>query len=152
MVNIENFRHIVRLVNTDLDGNKPVYMAIRKIKGVGFMYANLVCHLSGVDRNAKIGSLDVANVDKVKHVLENPDQYKIPVWMKNRRKDYEIGKDKHLLDTNLLVAKDDDIKRLKKIKSYKGSRHTAGLPVRGQNTKSKHRRNKGKALGVTKKK
>ena len=43
-------------------------------------------------------------------------------------------------------------KRLQMIKSYKGMRHAAGLPVRGQRTKSNFRKNKGKgSLGVKKK-
>ena len=41
---------------------------------------------------------------------------------------------------------------MKKVKSYKGVRHSAGLTVRGQKTKSNFRRNKGKlSLGVKKK-
>ena len=42
---------------------------------------------------------------------------------------------------------------MKKIRSYKGVRHTFGLPVRGQSTKSNFRKNKGKgSLGVQRKK
>jgi len=146
------FRHIVRIANTDLSGEKPLYMALKKIKGVGFMYANLVCHLSGVDKYAKVGNLSPSDVDKVKHVLEKPQEYPIPAWMKNRRKDYEDGTDKHFVDTDLALVKEDDVKRLKKIKAYRGFRHAYGLPGRGQRTKSKHRRNKGRGLGVSKRK
>jgi len=72
--------------------------------------------------------------------------------MLNRRKDYETGEDKHLLSSDLAFTKDNDIKMLKKIKSYKGMRHAFGLPVRGQRTRSNFRRNKGKVTGVQKKK
>jgi small subunit ribosomal protein S13 len=40
---------------------------------------------------------------------------------------------------------------MKKIRSYKGMRHAYGLPVRGQRTKSKFRKNKGKVKGVKRK-
>src|SRR3989344_2628458 len=43
-----------------------------------------------------------------------------------------------------------DIKRLKKIKSYRGVRHAAGQPVRGQRTKAHFRKNKTKGMGVKK--
>ena len=49
-------------------------------------------------------------------------------------------------------AQENDVKRLKRIRSYVGVRHGQGLPVRGQRTKSNFRRNKGKGpLGVKKK-
>ena len=48
------------------------------------------------------------------------------------------------------MKREFDIKRMKKIKSYKGARHSAGQPVRGQRTRS-HFRSRGKAVGVTKK-
>ena len=58
----------------------------------------------------------------------------------------------HLINTDLDLSKDGDIKRMKKVKSYKGLRHTWGLPVRGQRTRSNFRKNKGKvSLGVVKK-
>jgi len=71
--------------------------------------------------------------------------------MLNRRKDYEDGTDKHIILGDLKFTKDNDIKRMKKIKSNKGYRHAWGLPVRGQRTKSNFRKNKGKVTGVKKK-
>jgi small subunit ribosomal protein S13 len=40
---------------------------------------------------------------------------------------------------------------MKRIRSYKGVRHSLGLPVRGQRTRSNFRKNKGKVLGVKRK-
>jgi small subunit ribosomal protein S13 len=52
----------------------------------------------------------------------------------------------------LKFAKENDVKMMKKIKSYRGLRHQWSLPVRGQRTKSNFRRNKGKgSLGVKRK-
>jgi len=50
----------------------------------------------------------------------------------------------------LKLRKEFDIKRLKKVKSYRGMRHAFGLPVRGQRTRSHFR--KGRSVGVQKKK
>jgi small subunit ribosomal protein S13 len=55
----------------------------------------------------------------------------------------------HLITTELDLTIDNDLKRMKKVKSYKGVRHMLGQPVRGQRTKSNFRKNKGKvSLGV----
>ena len=50
------------------------------------------------------------------------------------------------------LKKDFDIKRLKKIKSYKGFRHSSKLPLRGQRTKGNFRKNRAKSVGIKKKK
>ena len=47
----ENFRYFVRIANTDLDGNKPIGNALRKIKGVSFMFANMICSVAGIDKD-----------------------------------------------------------------------------------------------------
>lgn len=144
----KNFKHLVRIVNTDLDGNKAIAPALRRIKGVDFMFANMACVLTGVKKDKKTGYLLDGEIKKLDEVIRNPKKYNAPSWTLNRRKDYEEGTDKHILTTDIKFIQDNDIKRLKKIKSYKGMRHAWGLPVRGQKTKSNFRRNKGKVTGV----
>ena len=148
----DNFRYFVRIVNTDLDGNKNIGNALKKIKGVSFMFSNMVCNLAGIDKMAKTGYLSDEQVKKLDEVLNNPSKFNVPSWMLNRRKNYEDGKDYHVTAGDLSFAEENDVKRMKKIRSYRGVRHGIGLPVRGQRTKSNFRRNKGKAsLGVKKK-
>ena len=53
--------------------------------------------------------------------------------------------------SDLELARDFDIKRLKKIKSYRGIRHVAGLPTKGQRTRANFRKNKKKGAGIKKK-
>ncbi|NQV08765.1 30S ribosomal protein S13 [Candidatus Woesearchaeota archaeon] len=148
----KDFKYIVRVVNTDLDGNKPIEIAMRKIKGVNFMFANIICYFAGVDNNKKTGYLLDGEIKKLDDVLKNPLKYNIPSWMLNRRKDYEEGTDKHILTSDIKFVQENDLKRLKKIKSYRGMRHAYGLPTRGQRTKSNFRKNKGKVTGVKRKK
>jgi len=140
-------KQLVRIANSDLDGSKGVMYALRKIKGIGFMMANAICASVGVEKNKKIGELSAEEISKIEEIIRNPKD--IPSWMYNRRKDYDDGTDKHLLTTNLNFAKEFDIKRLQKIKSYKGLRHAWGLPVRGQKTRANFRR--GTSVGVVKK-
>jgi len=148
----EEFKHLIRIANTDLDGNKPIAYALRKIKGIGFQFANFICVLSGIDKNEKAGNLNDENIKKLNEVIKDHIKLGAPAWMLNRRKNYEDNTDKHLITADLDFTKDNDIKRMKKIKSYRGVRHMFGLPVRGQRTKSNFRKNKGKVTGVKKSK
>jgi len=148
----DDFKYFVRIANTDLDGNKSIGNALKKIKGVGFMFSNMVCNIAGVDNALKSGYLTDEQIKKLDEILNNLSNYNVPVWMLNRRKNYDDGKDYHLVTGNLSFANENDIKKMKQIRSYKGVRHGVGLPVRGQRTKSNFRRNKGKSsLGVAKK-
>ena len=147
-----DFRHIVRIANTDIDGNKPLYKGLTKIKGVGFVFANAVATIASIEKKQKIGYLKDEEVKKIDNIIKNPLKANIPSWVFNRRKDFETGKDMHIVGADLDFIKDNDVKRMKKIKSYRGMRHAYGLPVRGQKTKSNFRKNKGKVTGVKRKK
>ncbi len=147
----KDFRYLVRIMNTDLDGNKQIVDALRKIKGIGFSFASAVCTLSNVDKAKKAGYLSEDEVKNIESHIKRSTGL-MPIWMLNRRKDLEEGTDKHLFTTDLDYTIDNDIKIMKKMRSYRGIRHGMGAPVRGQRTRSNFRRNKGKVLGVVKKK
>ncbi len=151
--NKQEIKHIVRVANTDLDGSKKISAALTKIKGISFVFANAICKTIKLEKDKKTGLLSEQDVSKLDDVIKNPLKFNIPKWMLNRRKDYETNEDKHLIGPNLNFTKENDIKRMKKIRSYKGSRHSAGLPARGQKTKANFRKKKGKSsLGVKRKK
>jgi small subunit ribosomal protein S13 len=147
-----NFRHLVRVASTDLDGNKAILYALTKIKGVSIMYANAILSVSHVAKDKQTGILTDKEVEELNTILAAPSKHGIPEWMFNRRKDYETGEDKHIISADLTFTKDNDIKRLKKIKSNRGMRHAWKLPLRGQRTKSNFRPSKGKLTGARRKK
>ncbi len=146
-----DFKHIVRIVNTDLDGNTPIRHALTKIKGVGYMFANGICNVAMIEKTKKTGHLSDDEIKRLEDIVKNPAKHSIPVWMLNRRKDFETGVDRHIVASDLGFIQNNDIRRLKRIKSYRGMRHAFGLPVRGQRTRSNFRRNKGKVMGVKRK-
>lgn len=149
----KDYKHLVRIINTDLKGNKQILYALPYIKGVGLMFANAICRKAKIDIHKKAGYLTDQEVKAIEDVIIHPAKYGIPLWMFDRRKDYDTGADMHIISGALEFAQEMDIKRMKKTKSYKGLRHQWGQPVRGQRTKSNFRRNKGKvSLGVVKKK
>lgn len=144
----KDFKHIVRIADADLNGNKPLYHGLRSITGIGFMFANMVCKISKIDRLKKVGYLTDDEIKKIDDIIKDPMKFGAPLWMLNRVNDWETGENKHLTGGDIKFVKENDIKIMKMIRSYKGVRHTFGLPVRGQSTKSNFRKNKGKVLGV----
>ncbi len=151
MAEEQKFKHIVRVANVDLPGEKAIKIALQKIKGVGTAFADVACTLAGIKKDTKTGHLNDSQVQKLTDTLTKPQESGMPVWMLNRRKDYESGEDKHLLTGTLGFVFENDIKRLKKTKTLHGMRHQKKLPVRGQRTRSNFRRNKGRVVGVKKK-
>jgi small subunit ribosomal protein S13 len=141
---------VVRIANTDLDGNKQLAYGLTKIKGIGYTMAKAVCIAAGLDPKRKLSSLSNEEIDLLEKVIRNPQQYGIPSFLLNRRKDLETGKDLHLVGAELEVAEKFDIKRQVELKTYRGWRHMLGQPVRGQRTRSKFRE-KGRVVGVMKK-
>lgn len=147
----KEIKYFVRIANTDLDGKKPIGHALTKIKGIGFMFSNMVCSLADIDKRKIAGIMSDNEVKRIDDIIKDPVKAGAPVWILNRRSDPIEGTNAHLITSNLTFTQDNDVKLMKKIKTYKGIRHSLGLPVRGQKTRSNSRKNKGKVLGVKRK-
>ncbi|MFH1445388.1 MAG: 30S ribosomal protein S13 [Nanoarchaeota archaeon] len=144
----EDVQQIIRLVETNLDGTKPVKSAIRKIKGISFMFSNaIVSKYPYPDK--KVGLLNEEELKKLEDIIINPQKYGIPNWLFNRKNDPLTGVTEHLSVSRLDMRKRTDVDAMKKIRSYRGIRHGLGLTVRGQRTRGSFR--KGKAVGVKRK-
>lgn len=136
---------LIRIFSTDIPGNFNVYHGLTNIKGISWAFSNAICNSLKLDKTKKIQDLTEKEIDQIQDFAKNPN---LPEWLLNRRKDEETGESKHILSTDLDMARDFDIRKMKKIKSYKGWRHATGQPVRGQRTKSHFRH--GGAMGVMK--
>ncbi|KAI9554917.1 hypothetical protein GHT06_020197 [Daphnia sinensis] len=124
----EKFQHILRILNTNIDGKIKIMFAVTSIKG----------------------ELSEEEVEKLITIMANPRQYKIPDWFLNRQKDIKDGKFSQVTSNMLENKLREDLERLKKIRAHRGLRHYWGLRVRGQHTKTTGRR--GRTVGVSKKK
>jgi small subunit ribosomal protein S13 len=142
-------RIIVRVLGTDVDGEKGVAQAILKIKGVGHSFANAICKVAKIDPVKKIGSFTESEIHELEEVIKDPIKHGVPVWVVNRRRDIETGADMHVSSSDVIVTKKFDVQRMIDKRSYKGTRHMLGLPVRGQRTRSSFR--KGRTVGVVRK-
>ncbi|GMP99762.1 hypothetical protein CsSME_00047115 [Camellia sinensis var. sinensis] len=145
----EEFQHILRVQNTNVDGKQKIMFAMTSIKGIGRRFANIVCKKADVDMNKRAGELTNQELDNLMTIVANPRQFKIPDWFLNRKKDYKDGKFSQVTSNALDMKLRDDLERLKKIRNHRGLRHYWGLRVRGQHTKTTGRR--GKTVGVSKK-
>jgi small subunit ribosomal protein S13 len=125
----KDLKYFVRIRNTDLDGTRSVQIALTKIPGIGRITAQAISRLAKVNPNY------------------GPQ---VPPWMLNRPADPYTGEGKHLLSTDVLIGKEDDVNRMRKIRCYRGIRHETGQKVRGQRTKSTGRT--GTTVGVKRKK
>merc|ERR1712137_111676 len=146
----EKFQHILRAMNTNVDGRKNIMFARCAIKGVGQRYASVVCKKADVDLTKRAGELAEEEIERVLTIIANPRQYKIPDWFLNRQKDVKDGKYSQVMSNGLDNKLREDLERLKKIRAHRGLRHYWGLRVRGQHTKTTGRT--GKTVGVAKKK
>ncbi len=145
----ENFRYIVRLVNTDIDGEKNIVIALTGVMGVGLRTAEVIARMAGVPRSTKIGDLPESKTDELEKLITDYSE-KVPHWMVNRQSDWSTGADMHLVGVDVDLNKRDDVNLMKMIRCYKGIRHEQGQKVRGQRTRSNGRT--GMTMGVIRKK
>ena len=145
----ENFNYIVRIANSDIDGQKRTVIGLQSIKGVGKRVAEIIAKRAGVDPAAKMGSFSDEKVAEIENLVTSYVEY-APQWAINRQNDYESGADMHLLGNDLDLIQKDDINRMKMIRCYRGIRHEGHHKVRGQRTRSNGRH--GLTMGVVRKK
>ena len=87
----QNFQHILRMCNTNVDGRTKVMYALTDIRGIGRRISNIVCKKCDIDMNKRAGELTTDEVNKIVAVISNPLQFKIPAWMLNRQRDVIDG-------------------------------------------------------------
>ena len=143
-----NFRYIVRVANTDLDGTRPTALALTGVRGVGLRIAEVACRLSEVNAAEMIGNLPETTVEGLEATLGSLSE-KMPAWMVNHPHEPLVGESPHYVGPDLETRRRDDINVMKMIRSYRGVRHERGQKVRGQRTRSNGRT--GMAAGVLKK-
>lgn len=140
---------IIRILQSDIPGSKSLYAGLTRIKGVSWAISNAACKLSGIDKKRKVETLSKEDIQKVEEILKS---HKFPKFMLNRRNDFTTGKDSHLIGSDIDLAEELDVKRLKKIRSFRGWRHALGQPTRGQSTKAHFRANRKKGVGIKERK
>ena len=110
-----------RVLGVDVPNNKPTYIALTYLFGIGRQTAIDMCYELGVNPQAKASTLSESDIAMINNHL-----------------------DKELIVEGALRRKvQQDIARLREIRCYRGVRHRRGLPVRGQRTRTNARTRKG---------
>ena len=138
----DDFQHILRVLNTNVDGRTKFMYALTQIRGIGRRFSNVVCKKAEIDMGKRAGELSAAELESLMVIVSNPRQFRIPDWFLNRQKNYKDGKYIQQVSNQLDTSLRDDLERLKKIRNHRGLRHYWGIRVRGQHTKTTGRRGK----------
>lgn len=120
-VNILFYIFMVRIAGVNIPDNKKIPYALSYIYGVGVPLALDILKEAKVDREKRSKELSAQEVNKLREIIEN--QFKV---------EGELRREITL-----------NIKRLKDINSYRGTRHKRNLPTRGQRTKTNSRTRRG---------
>lgn len=118
---------MARIAGVDLPKGKKIRYALKYIHGIGLVTSDKILNRARID-GAK--SADDLTSQEISGILDAIQTLSIRTEGELRR----------LVSSN--------IKRLQDIRSYRGSRHRKGLPVRGQKTRTNCRTRKGKAKAV----
>jgi small subunit ribosomal protein S13 len=145
----QEYRHIIRLGGRDIDGQENLLQGLSRIKGVGIRISKALITFLELDPLSRLGYLSDADIERIEETLKDPTAAGLPDWYVNRPRDRISGKMVHLTGPDLDFANRGDIERLRRIKSWKGIRHSMGLKVRGQHTRTTGRT--GMSVGVSRK-
>ena len=121
-----------RIAGVNIPENKRIIIALTYIYGIGNSLSKEILGLANIDVNKKSQDLTSKEVNTLKDYIE---------------KNHKIEGD---LKREIML----NIKRLKDVGSFRGSRHIKGLPARGQRTKTNNRTVRGnvrKTIGSGKK-
>ena len=119
-----------RLIGVDIPDDKPTYVSLQYVHGIGPKFAALILGEAGIDPDKRANELPETDIAKINQIIDNG----------------------FVVEGALRRQVQQNISRLREIKSYRGDRHRRGLPVHGQRTRCNARTRKGKKKTVAGKK
>ncbi|HET9412400.1 MAG TPA: 30S ribosomal protein S13 [Candidatus Saccharimonadales bacterium] len=123
---------MARIAGVNIPTDKQVQVALTYVYGIGPHFAAEILKATKIEPTARVKDLSESEIQSIRDEIN--ENYTVE------------GELQRIVSTN--------IKRLKEVKAYRGLRHAAGLPGRGQNTRTNARTRRGKktTVGGTKKK
>lgn len=119
-----------RIAGIDVPDRKKIFFALQYIHGIGPKFSAEILAAVGVDPDQRSNDVDEAKLAQINAIIDS----------------------NYLVEGALRRQIQQNVQRLKDIRSYRGERHRKGLPVRGQRTQSNARTRKGKKKTVAGKK
>jgi len=117
---------MARISGVTIPSEKQVWIALTYIYGIGKKHSRDILAAAKVEPTTRVKDLTEAEEQRLREIVD---------------RDYTTEGDLQRLVTN-------NIKRLKDINAYRGLRHKAGLPTKGQRTRTNARTRKGRAVAV----
>ncbi len=117
---------MARISGVTLPNNKQIWIGLTYIYGIGQKTSLDILKKAGIEETIRVKDLTDSDISKIQEVINN-----------------EV-----IVEGELQRIVSSNIKRLKDIKSYRGIRHSANLPTRGQRTKTNARTRRGKKVTV----
>lgn len=118
---------MARISGVTIPSEKQIHIALTYVYGIGPKYSDEILKLANVEATVRVKDLTDAEIGRISEV---------------------IG-DKYIVEGELQRIVTGNIKRLKDINAYRGLRHKASLPSRGQRTKTNARTRRGKKVTVS---
>ena len=123
---------MARIAGVDIPRNKRVEVALTYIYGIGPTSAKQIIAKTNIDPDTRVNNLTEEEVNRIRETVDK----------------------EYMVEGDLRRTVSMNIKRLIEIKCYRGIRHTRGLPVHGQRTRTNARTRRGprRTVGVRRKK
>ncbi|RMH24330.1 MAG: 30S ribosomal protein S13 [Planctomycetota bacterium] len=119
-----------RIAGIDVPDRKKIYYALQYVHGIGPKFAKDILDEAGIDGNLRANELPETDIAKINQIIDNG----------------------FVVEGALRRQVQQNISRLREIRCYRGERHRAGLPTRGQRTRCNARTRKGRKKTVAGKK
>ncbi len=117
---------MARIAGTNIPTEKRLEISLTYIYGIGLVTSQKILKELNIDGNTRVKDVPESELTKIREYI-----------------------DKNItVEADLSRVVSGNIKRLKEIKAYRGLRHSAGLPSRGQRTKTNARTKRGKKVTV----
>lgn len=117
---------MARISGVTIPSEKQVGVALTYVYGIGAKFAGAILVAAKVDETVRVKNLTDAEIARIQNVIN----------------------DNYIVEGELQRVVTGNIKRLKDIKAYRGLRHSANLPSRGQRTKTNARTRRGRKTTV----
>jgi small subunit ribosomal protein S13 len=112
---------VARIAGVDLPKDKPIWVALQSLYGIGTTSSQRILAATGIDRSLRVKELSEEQVGQIRDVIDK--QYKV--------------------EGDLRREVQSNIRRLIEISCYRGTRHRMRLPVHGQRTRTNARTKRG---------